>query len=331
MVSPIGLIIGVPVVLSLTLVMWLSMISLSVGVVSDSLSNGVNQLNGAVAASSRWLVGEAASSAYGHYKFEQDTGESVEVFDVKSGGAVYLNFGGGTLIDTGGIHTARDVEKALAHFKRGVDSVMLSHADVNHSGGLASVIEHHDVQQILAPTLRFGNSSQQAYLQQLQGSGVSILTAKLGELYSISEKVQIEVLYNGAEMGVRSSDDSGLVLMLHWDGSKILFINDGGFVVERALLQGGADLKADVLVLGKHADGGSTQIDFINAVAPKVIIATGFPRRWSEQRDYGWKKEIQQGGYQLYLQSETGAVSIEKDSGGKLHCVPYIKERKGSL
>jgi Predicted hydrolase (metallo-beta-lactamase superfamily) len=71
----------------------------------------------------------------------------------------------------------------------------------------------------------------------------------------------------------------------------VLFMSDNGEETERALLSNGSNLQSDILVKGQHSSGISGSAPFLDAVRPRLIIATSreFPEheriseQWAEQ------------------------------------------------
>jgi len=81
------------------------------------------------------------------------------------------------------------------------------------------------------------------------------------------------------------------------------------------LLEYGGDLQSDILIKGQHQTGGSGSAGFINAVQPKLIIATSRESPVAERIDEQWANEIAQREIKLFRQDMTGAVEIEFGDG----------------
>ena len=93
-------------------------------------------------------------------------------------------------------------------------------------------------------------------------------------------------------------------------GASVLFTSDNGAETEAALLSNGSDLQSEILVKGQHHSGISGSAPFLDAVQPRLIIATSseFPEkeRISEQ----WAEQLRARGIRLFRQDETGAVEL---------------------
>jgi beta-lactamase superfamily II metal-dependent hydrolase len=77
------------------------------------------------------------------------------------------------------------------------------------------------------------------------------------------------------------------------------------------LLGNGSDLKSQILVKGQHHTGVSGSDAFLDAVRPRLIIATStqFPER--ERISDEWADQLRARGIKLFRQDETGAVELE--------------------
>jgi competence protein ComEC len=106
-------------------------------------------------------------------------------------------------------------------------------------------------------------------------------------------------------------------------GTSVLFMSDNGAETERALLSNGSDLQSEILVKGQHHSGISGSVPFLDAVRPRLIIATSseFPEheRISEQ----WAEQLRARAIKLFRQDETGAVEL-KFSGGEWRARAYL-------
>ena len=58
------------------------------------------------------------------------------------------------------------------------------------------------------------------------------------------------------------------------ENTLVMFMSDNGAETERALLSNGSDLQSEILVKGQHHSGISGSVPFIDAVRPRLIIAT---------------------------------------------------------
>ena len=92
---------------------------------------------------------------------------------------------------------------------------------------------------------------------------------------------------------------------------QVLFMSDSGFATERALLASGLNLRSDILVKGQHHSGISGSDKFLEAVRPRLIIATSRDFPEYERVSDEWAEQVRAGGIKLFRQDETGAVELK--------------------
>jgi competence protein ComEC len=133
-----------------------------------------------------------------------------------------------------------------------------------------------------------------------------------GDNFHLSRDAIARVLFPPRGFAGATADDQAMVLRLSiTQSASVLFMSDNGEETERALLSNGSKLQSDILVKGQHYSGISGSIPFLDAVRPRLIIATSreFPEheRISEQ----WVEQLRANGIKLFRQDETGAVELE--------------------
>ena len=102
-------------------------------------------------------------------------------------------------------------------------------------------------------------------------------------------------------------------------------MSDNGEETERALLSNGSKLQSDILVKGQHSSGSSGSAPLLDAVRPRLIIATSreFPEH--ERISDEWAEQLRARGIKLFRQDETGAVEL-KFSGNEWTARAYLTE-----
>jgi competence protein ComEC len=132
-----------------------------------------------------------------------------------------------------------------------------------------------------------------------------------GDNFDLSRDAIAHVLFPPRGFAGATADDQALIIRLSIaPGPSVLFMSDNGAETERALMSNGSDLQSDILVKGQHYSGISGSAPFLDAVRPRLIIATSreFPEheRISEQ----WAEQLRARGIKLFRQDETGAVEL---------------------
>ncbi|MDP2327023.1 MAG: DNA internalization-related competence protein ComEC/Rec2 [Dehalococcoidia bacterium] len=190
----------------------------------------------------------------------------VTVLDVGQGLAILVQDAGrAVLIDTGPADGA--VLRALpaAGVRAGLDAVVFTHADLDHTGGIAALLRRLEVDAVLGDPAVLAVAG-------LDGSAIDI-----GDRVRLSERVSIEVLAPPVVTRGRahaSSNDASLVLLVTMGERRILLPADIEASAEAWLIESGQPLAADVLVIPHHGSRTSSTPTFVEAVAPAVAVVS---------------------------------------------------------
>lgn len=210
----------------------------------------------------------------------------VTVLDVGQGLSVVVQTASHTLLyDAGPKYTEQSDagSRIVVPFLRGegakrVDGFIVSHNDLDHSGGMASVLA-------LMPVTWLASS----FADQIEAPETQKKISCFAGQVWVWDKVQFEVLYPALE----SYDDAKLadnnrscVLKVTSQAGSLLLTGDIEKVGEQALLNTIPDkLKSDVLTVPHHGSKTSSTVGFIAAVAPSVSVFTsGYLNRFGHPK-----------------------------------------------
>ena len=197
--------------------------------------------------------------------------------DVGQGDSFFLETEDKTvLIDTGEAEYAQtviDYIEALGYDH--IDLAVATHMHSDHMGGMAEVLETLPADRFLmtgltpdaTPTTRV----YETLLDALENSpDTEVLAAEPGEQFPLAEGVTLTVLGP-----VEDYDDLNLtsvVCRVDAGERSFLFTGDMEKKAEQALLDAGADLRADVLKVGHHGASTSSSPAFLAAVSPRCSV-----------------------------------------------------------
>jgi beta-lactamase superfamily II metal-dependent hydrolase len=239
----------------------------------------------------------------------------VTVLDVGRGAAVHLrSHGRDWLFDAG---SERDFGRVLQPYlhSRGVnrlDGLLLTHGDAAHIGGAAGLVRIFRPRIIIDNAARDHSRTHRALIEELGSRHLLRSLAAAGAGVILEPDIKARILFPPRGFAAKTADDQALVVQLVVRGRpKVLFLSDGGGLTERALLaEQQSALAAPILVKGQHWSGVSGSAAFLDAVRPKIIIATArdFPN--SEHIADDWAAMVRKRGIKLFRQDETGAVTL---------------------
>lgn len=221
------------------------------------------------------------------------------------GGAARIDTPSGRqwLVDCGGLRHWNSTLRP--HLERApvnvLDGLILTHVDAYHSGALPALETMFHPRQIW----RGENGKNR------EGNFLST-----GRVLALDERTRLEVLFPPASWKASVADDQALVLRLECRGWRVLMMSDAGFVTEKALLASGLDLRADVLVKGRHGSDFSGLPEFVNAVKPAALIYTNCRFPEGERAPDSWRDRMAAKGIMIFDQAKTGGVTVSIDDRG---------------
>ena len=242
----------------------------------------------------------------------------VDVLDVGQGTSVIVNTAGRTLLYDSGPGDGGDhnlvgsvIAPALNRFANAKpEHVVISHADLDHAGGLQSLVE------------RYPSATYFANLPESNAvhSDCSIPLSwrwKGAEFRTLHPTPALPYLGN----------DSSCVLSIRAGESGLLLSGDISDVVESRLVQQGI-LPHSVLLVPHHGSKTSSSAEFIERVRPSLAIATAslgnrfdFPRTEVRSR-------YEEAGIDFWSTGECGALRLILESNGNIAASSARRQRK---
>ncbi|MYA20841.1 MAG: DNA internalization-related competence protein ComEC/Rec2 [Chloroflexi bacterium] len=194
---------------------------------------------------------------------------SVTVLDVGQGQAILVQDGGAAvLVDAGPADGAVLTALPRALEGRSLDAVLLTHGDSDHASGLA------ELRRRLRIGVLLGSAET---LAAVATDGGATRALDIGDRIRLSERTSIEVLSPPVVTATRahqSANNRSLVLLVTIGERRILLPADIEAPAEQWLAASGLDLRADALVLPHHGSRTSSSEAFLEAVEPRVAIAS---------------------------------------------------------
>ncbi len=244
--------------------------------------------------------------------------EFLIVYDVGAdGAAVWKGEESCVLIDGGSVRSFdRVVLSSLREMALRPEQFVVTHPDGGHVGGVVGAMDAFPITEGLLPVLRAKSSNFRAMLKVGEDRGVTLIRGREGRRYGLGEGAEIEVIWEPDFWNWNDvADQRVMPVKLHWKAWSILFMADAGWGIERAMMESGADLKADVIVAGRHLHDASLGARFLEATGARVVVATHSDFPSIERIPEWWRKSCESRGIQVFHQGDSGAVSVVMDEG----------------
>lgn len=160
-----------------------------------------------------------------------------------------------------------------------IDLVVLTHPDEDHMGGLIKVLENYEVRAVLEPGIACDKDLCQKWDELVAGKRIRDLDVSLGLDIAYGKDIDVRVLYPVTDLAgqtLKDTNEASVVLKAIVGGKKFLLTGDTEDKVEKELVAGGLDLRADVLKVSHHGSKYSTSAAFLREVAPnEAVISVG--------------------------------------------------------
>lgn len=221
-----------------------------------------------------------------------DRGVEMRVLDVGQGQGVILELPGKqrVLVDGGGtwdpdFDLGRWVVVPSLTWKSWpgpLDKVILSHAHVDHYGGLIYPLKYLGADKYLHNGIWPGDRDRRRLEKALQRRDVAVQELAKGDTLDLDRGLTLEVLHPEDPSQYELLNDSSLVLRLVWEGRELALI-PGDIEAEglEVLLETEQDLSSQAMVVPHHGGRSSADSELYSRVDPEVaVVSRGYMNRF---------------------------------------------------
>jgi competence protein ComEC len=319
LVTPISLFANLVVVPIAFFILAVALLSLISAPVLPGLSIIFNNANWFLARLVIGIVQLFAQLPGGHYYIEHPhwpdhAWARIDVLDLGAGGAVHLRAAHcDWLFDCG---SDRDYDRTLREYLHStgvyrLDGLLLSHGDSSHIGGAIRVSSDCRPRMIIDNPLIDRSIVHRRVRKYFDDSRSNVSQLSASASFAIAPRVTAHVLYPARLSLAQTVDDQSMVVQLRvGDSTRVLLMSDSGAESEKMLLRSGTDLRSDILIKGQHHSSNSGSTVFLDAVRPRLIIATSRDFPDNERIKDDWAAEVKRRGITLFRQDLTGAVLL---------------------
>jgi len=186
----------------------------------------------------------------------------------------------------------RVVLPALAALGIGrIDRLAVTHADLDHRGGVPAILAHVPVGAVWLPRGAAADAGFAGLRRAAARAGVPILERGAGDGTERIGDLSVAFLWPAPGARIASRNDGSLVLRVAGAGGRSMLLpGDVGVATERALLARGGSLASDLLLLPHHGSRTSSSAGFLAAVSPRLALVSApcrgrFPMPHGEVRE----------------------------------------------
>lgn len=212
-----------------------------------------------------------------------------------------------------------------------IDQVLLTHPDLDHFGGLESLVGRFPIGEVLYGEEDSASLAFRRLRRKLALHGIPFRRVGCGDLLYRFGTIRLDLLHpcdeDFAALGPRGKNERSLVVRLSAQGRVLLLAGDLGAPGEERLLSRSgirslaagptrASLSADLLKVGHHGSNGSSSAAFLKAVGPRYgLLSCG---RRNAYRHPGREAlgRLQAEGIALFSTARDGAVRVRMKRQG---------------
>lgn len=164
-----------------------------------------------------------------------------------------------------------NLEDIFSYFDRRIDLVVMSHAQLDHFGGLLEVLKRYQVGAFVWSGIKNDTASFSELEKVLGENKIPQIVLAEGDRIRYQEN-NLEIIYPPGDLSaVKNINDAALVLKFSSDNGKALFTADIGDKIEKYLSQK-YDLQADILKVAHHGSKYSSMESFLKEIQPKISV-----------------------------------------------------------
>jgi competence protein ComEC len=219
----------------------------------------------------------------------------------------------------------------LSHGARSLELFVLTHPDLDHLGGAASLLERLQVRRVLDAALPVPAARYEEYLSDVLAEGARWLVGRPGARLAIDEIEMLvlgpALLPSGDSAGAReqgrpiSANEASLSLRIEVDGG-FSYVNagDAPAAEERRMLASWSPdtLRADVFKVSHHGSKTSSDVGWLEALDPELaIISAGAANRYGHPHPVALARLDSAGVDAVWRTDLDGTACVSVDSEGR--------------
>ncbi|MCE9591222.1 MAG: ComEC/Rec2 family competence protein [Planctomycetes bacterium] len=201
-----------------------------------------------------------------------------------------------------------------------IDSLFISHADMDHFAGVLDVADAVPIGRVLTTPHLLAEAEQHPdtapglLVTSLRARRVPIVEVSRGWRESVAG-MDMEVVWPPRGLIARRSNDTSIVLSLTTAGKRVMLTGDIQDQAITGLLASGSDLHGDIMELPHHGGFVESSPAWIKAVAPSLAVqSSGIARRHADR----WPAMLTQSGLTRLTTDRDGMVTAWITRGGSV-------------
>lgn len=239
---------------------------------------------------------------------------TVAFIDVGQADAIYINTEqGNMLIDAGCSQDASKVREYLDRYHiKEIDTVIGTHDDWDHIGGMKTVVENYNVKNIYLPKYDEKDKSDtfSTLYRSINSTDTDVSFVSDGIKLIKSKDLNVKIL---PPVDFEEDNDSSLIVKLRYKDCSFLFMGDASSKTEEKLLENNVNVSADVLKVSHHGSRSATTKSFLKAVNPTAAVLSVGEMNTYNLPSLEVVKRLSKLGCKIYRTDLDGTVVMNSD------------------
>jgi competence protein ComEC len=256
-----------------------------------------------------------------------DAALRVTVLDVGHGGAVLVESGGRRLLfDCGSMEDDRRVAESVWRAVRGdggpaVETVLLSHADLDHCNNLPALLRTGPVGGVAMPRsfLDLDQRVVRDACDAMRVAGVRTRLVAAGDVFRLGPDVTATVLHPPDRPPAADDNANSAVLRVSCAGRTILITGDLEGAGQAEVFEREPAGGCDVLIAPHHGGLKANTPEFAAWARPRDVIVSCSDRVNAKALTEVYPQA------RLHLTPRTGAVTVTIGAGGTVAVTPFVR------
>lgn len=259
-------------------------------------------------------AGSSLPGSYVYFGAPASAPTTITVFDFGEGGAAGIESGGRLwLVDCGPRRQLAGVIEPWLHSRgrSAPDGLVLTHGDARHIGAALDLVGRERPGMIVESPLNDRSPLRGKLHKEIEARGIPKSIRWSGDRIALAGDASLHILHPPTGLLRSEADDKVLVARLDAGKTRVLFLSDAGPATEQWLLANRRDdLRADILIAGRHRSGLPIDSAFLTAIRPLLVVRSASSDARDEPMDARLAETLAARGIQLFSLDRTGAVTI---------------------
>jgi len=205
--------------------------------------------------------------------------------DVGQGDATLITTPNGRqiLIDAGAKNDiGQKLSPHMSASDRSIDMVIMTHPDLDHVGGMISLVDRYDIDTVMHSGLLAGAPIYSAIAERVKQKQIPTTTAHAGQIIEIDKDVYLEIYSPYSGYDSLEANEYSIIMRLVYGDTSALLMGDATKSNEYEIVNTYGDmLDSDILKIGHHGSQTSTSELLVDIVTPEYgVVSAGCNNRF---------------------------------------------------